>query len=38
LPRGDLAATIYAAIEESVEMIFGDSISALERITRTECA
>jgi 2-polyprenyl-6-methoxyphenol hydroxylase-like FAD-dependent oxidoreductase len=30
LPRGDLAATIYAAIEESIEAIFGDSISALE--------
>jgi 2-polyprenyl-6-methoxyphenol hydroxylase-like FAD-dependent oxidoreductase len=30
LPRGDLAATIYHAIGDGVETIFGDSISAIE--------
>ena len=29
LPRGDLAATIYATIEHDVETIFGDSITAI---------
>ena len=29
LPRGDLAATIYATIEDDVETIFGDSITAI---------
>ena len=29
LPRGDLAATIYATIENDVETIFGDSITAI---------
>jgi 2-polyprenyl-6-methoxyphenol hydroxylase-like FAD-dependent oxidoreductase len=30
VPRGDLAATIYATIEDSVETIFGDSITAID--------
>ncbi len=30
LPRGDLAATIYRAIEGRVETLFDDSISAVE--------
>jgi 2-polyprenyl-6-methoxyphenol hydroxylase-like FAD-dependent oxidoreductase len=30
LPRGDLAAAIYATIESDVETIFGDSIAAIE--------
>jgi 2-polyprenyl-6-methoxyphenol hydroxylase-like FAD-dependent oxidoreductase len=30
LPRGDLAATIYTTIEDQVETIFGDSISAVD--------
>ena len=30
VPRGDLAATIYAAIDDRVETIFGDSISTIE--------
>lgn len=30
LPRGDLAATIYATIENDVETIFGDSITAID--------
>jgi 2-polyprenyl-6-methoxyphenol hydroxylase-like FAD-dependent oxidoreductase len=30
LPRGDLAAAIYGAIEDRVEAFFGNSISALE--------
>lgn len=30
LPRGDLAATIYATIAEHVEMIYGDSITAID--------
>jgi 2-polyprenyl-6-methoxyphenol hydroxylase-like FAD-dependent oxidoreductase len=30
LPRGDLAAAIYASIESDVETIFGDSIAAIE--------
>ncbi len=30
LPRGDLAAAIYAGIEGKVETIFGDSIAAIE--------
>ncbi len=30
LPRGDLAAAIYATIEEKVETIFGDSIAAVD--------
>lgn len=30
LPRGDLAATIHAAIDGHVEMIYGDSITAIE--------
>jgi 2-polyprenyl-6-methoxyphenol hydroxylase-like FAD-dependent oxidoreductase len=30
LPRGDLAAAIYATIEDKVETIFGDSIAALD--------
>lgn len=29
LPRGDLAAALYATIEDDVETIFGDSITAL---------
>ena len=29
LPRGDLAAAIYAAIADDVETIFGDSITAI---------
>jgi 2-polyprenyl-6-methoxyphenol hydroxylase-like FAD-dependent oxidoreductase len=29
LPRGDLAAAIYAAIEHDVETVFGDSITAI---------
>ncbi|WP_029112684.1 FAD-binding domain [Mycobacterium sp. URHB0044] len=29
LPRGDLAAAIYATIEDDVETIFGDSITAI---------
>jgi 2-polyprenyl-6-methoxyphenol hydroxylase-like FAD-dependent oxidoreductase len=29
LPRGDLAATIYATIKEDVETIFGESITAI---------
>ena len=29
LPRGDLAAAIYATIEHDVETIFGDSITAI---------
>lgn len=32
LPRGDLAATIYAAIEHNVETIFGDSITAIDQL------
>jgi 2-polyprenyl-6-methoxyphenol hydroxylase-like FAD-dependent oxidoreductase len=31
VPRGDLAATIYATIEDSVETIFGDTISAIDQ-------
>jgi len=31
LPRGDLAAAIYATIEDDVETIFGDSISAIDQ-------
>ena len=30
LPRGDLAATIYATIANDVETIFGDSITAID--------
>ncbi|OBF98906.1 FAD-binding domain [Mycolicibacter sinensis] len=30
LPRGDLAATIHAGIAEHVEMIYGDSITAID--------
>ncbi|OBK88689.1 FAD-binding domain [Mycolicibacter sinensis] len=30
LPRGDLAATIHAGIAEDVEMIYGDSITAID--------
>lgn len=30
LPRGDLAAAIYATVEDKVETIFGDSIAAVE--------
>ncbi|TDO07224.1 2-polyprenyl-6-methoxyphenol hydroxylase-like FAD-dependent oxidoreductase [Mycobacterium sp. BK086] len=30
IPRGDLAETIYATIEDDVEAIFGDSITAVE--------
>jgi 2-polyprenyl-6-methoxyphenol hydroxylase-like FAD-dependent oxidoreductase len=30
LPRGDLAAAIYATIEDGVEMIFGDSIATVD--------
>ena len=29
LPRGDLAAAIYATIDDDVETIFGDSITAI---------
>jgi 2-polyprenyl-6-methoxyphenol hydroxylase-like FAD-dependent oxidoreductase len=31
LPRGDLAALVYATIENRVEAIFGDSIATLEQ-------
>ncbi|UVO13516.1 FAD-binding domain [Mycobacterium sp. SVM_VP21] len=31
LPRGDLAATIHATIAEQVEMIYGDSITAVDQ-------
>lgn len=31
LPRGDLAARIYATIEREVETIFGDSIAAVDQ-------
>lgn len=31
LPRGDLAATIFAAIEGRVETIFGDSVDRIEQ-------
>ncbi|MGB3473287.1 MAG: FAD-binding domain [Mycobacterium sp.] len=31
LPRGDLAATIHAATAEHVEMIYGDSITAIDQ-------
>lgn len=31
LPRGDLAATIHATIAEHVEMIYGDSITAIDQ-------
>jgi 2-polyprenyl-6-methoxyphenol hydroxylase-like FAD-dependent oxidoreductase len=31
LPRGDLAAAIYATIENDVETIFGDSITAINQ-------
>ncbi|MFL0178289.1 FAD-binding domain [Mycobacterium sp. SMC-15] len=31
LPRGDLAAAIHAAIAEHVEMIYGDSITAIDQ-------
>jgi len=30
LPRGDLAAAIYAAIDDKVETIFGDSITGID--------
>jgi 2-polyprenyl-6-methoxyphenol hydroxylase-like FAD-dependent oxidoreductase len=30
LPRGDLAAAIYATVEHDVETIFGDSITAID--------
>jgi 2-polyprenyl-6-methoxyphenol hydroxylase-like FAD-dependent oxidoreductase len=30
LPRGDLAAAIYATIEDEVETIFGDSVTAID--------
>lgn len=30
IPRGDLAATVYAKIENDVEAIFGDSITAVD--------
>jgi 2-polyprenyl-6-methoxyphenol hydroxylase-like FAD-dependent oxidoreductase len=30
LPRGDLAAAIYATVEDKVETIFGDSISTID--------
>ncbi|MGA8276994.1 MAG: FAD-binding domain [Rhodanobacteraceae bacterium] len=30
LPRGDLAAAIYATIEHEVETVFGDSIAAIQ--------
>ncbi len=30
LPRGDLAAAIYATIEDKVETVFGDSIAAVD--------
>jgi 2-polyprenyl-6-methoxyphenol hydroxylase-like FAD-dependent oxidoreductase len=32
LPRGDLAAAIYATIEDTVETIFGDSIAAVDEL------
>ncbi|BBA86733.1 MULTISPECIES: FAD-binding domain [Mycobacterium] len=31
LPRGDLAAAIYATVEDKVETIFGDSITAIDQ-------
>ncbi len=31
LPRGDLASAIYATIEDKVETIFGDSITAVDQ-------
>ena len=31
IPRGELAAAIYAAIEYDVEAIFGDSIAAIDQ-------
>lgn len=31
LPRGDLAATLFAAIEGKVETIFGDSVAGIEQ-------
>ena len=34
LPRGDLAAAIYATIEDDVETIFGDSIAAIDEHRR----
>jgi 2-polyprenyl-6-methoxyphenol hydroxylase-like FAD-dependent oxidoreductase len=33
LPRGDLAAAIYATIEDKVETIFGDSIATVDEHT-----
>jgi 2-polyprenyl-6-methoxyphenol hydroxylase-like FAD-dependent oxidoreductase len=30
LPRGDLAAAIYATIEDKVETVFGDSVAAVD--------
>jgi 2-polyprenyl-6-methoxyphenol hydroxylase-like FAD-dependent oxidoreductase len=32
IPRGDLAAAIYAAVEHDVEAIFGDSITAIDEL------
>jgi 2-polyprenyl-6-methoxyphenol hydroxylase-like FAD-dependent oxidoreductase len=34
LPRGDLAATLVRAVERRVEMVFGDSIAAIEEHDR----
>ena len=34
LPRGDLAAAIYATIEDKVETIFGDSIATIDERRR----
>jgi 2-polyprenyl-6-methoxyphenol hydroxylase-like FAD-dependent oxidoreductase len=31
IPRGDLAALVYATVEDRVESIFGDSIAALDQ-------
>jgi 2-polyprenyl-6-methoxyphenol hydroxylase-like FAD-dependent oxidoreductase len=31
LPRGDLAAAIYATVSDKVEVIFGDSITAIDQ-------
>lgn len=35
VPRGDLAATIFAALEGKVETIFGDSIDRIEQMEKT---
>ncbi|NTY60331.1 FAD-binding domain [Mycolicibacterium sphagni] len=37
IPRGDLAATVYATIENDVETIFGDSITAVDEHTGGVC-